>query len=389
MADSIAVVEIHEFVHEAPDIGLDRSGFNYVYSPGSRHAMSFYAIVIDTEQGARGEYVGMWGVRPTAIGQILTLAPHLIGRDPAQRELIYDDFKRAVRALDGTGLGLLDICLWDLAGKQAGMSVSQLLGGYRAALPTYASTLHGDRNGGLDTPSAYADFAESCYERGFRAFKAHGWCDGDAAEEAALVTTLGDRVGGRMTLMLDPACELRTFADVLRVGRACDEAGFLWLEDPMRDSGISQYAHRKLRDLIRTPILISEHIRGLEAKADALISESTDFIRADPELDLGITGAMKIAHLAEAFGVDVEFHASGPAHRHCISAIRNSNYYEMALVHPYAANPLPPVYACGYGDDLGDVAADGTVPVPVGPGLGVRYDWDFVRGHRTGFHRFA
>lgn len=160
------------------------------------------------------------------------------------------------------------------------------------------------------------------------------------------------RFRGRMTVMLDPVCELRTFADTLAVGRACDEAGFLWYEDPMRDGGCSQFAHRKLRQIIKTPLLQTEHVRGLEPKADFIVNDSTDFVRADPEYDLGITGTMKIAHLAEAFGLDVELHAPGPAHRHCMTAIRNTNFYELALVGPKCGNAMPPVYADAYTDQL-------------------------------------
>jgi L-alanine-DL-glutamate epimerase-like enolase superfamily enzyme len=75
----------------------------------------------------------------------------------------------------------------------------------------------------------------------------------------------------------------------------------------MRDGGWSQHAHKKLRQFIKTPLLQTEHVRGLEPKADFIVSEATDFVRADPEYDLGITGTMKIAHLAEAFGLDVGF----------------------------------------------------------------------------------
>ena len=107
-------------------------------------------------------------------------------------------------------------------------------------------------------------------------------------------------------------------------------------------------------------------------------------LRADPEYDLGITGAMKIAHLAKAFGVDVEFHACGPAHRHCMAATRNSNFYELALVGPDCPNAIPPVYACGYNDQLDGVGADGCFPVPTGPGLGVTYDWGYIAAHETG-----
>jgi L-alanine-DL-glutamate epimerase-like enolase superfamily enzyme len=105
---------------------------------------------------------------------------------------------------------------------------------------------------------------------------------------------------------------------------------------------------------------------------------ATDFLRADPEYDLGITGVMKTAALAEAFGMDVELHSSGPAHRHCMAAIRNSNFYELALVHPKMQNPLPPIFACGYSDELDAVQPNGCVPVPTGPGLGVTLDDAFL-----------
>jgi len=92
--------------------------------------------------------------------------------------------------------------------------------------------------------------------------------------------------------MLDPACQLETFADAFKVGRACDEEDFLWYEDPYRDSGLSQHSHRKLTELLSTPILQTEHIRGLESHTDFIANEATDFVRADPEYDAGITGAM-------------------------------------------------------------------------------------------------
>lgn len=90
---------------------------------------------------------------------------------------------------------------------------------------------------------------------------------------------------------------------------------------------------------------------------------------------------MKIAHSAEGFGLDVEIHAAGPMHRHCMAAIRNTNYYELALVHPNLPRVKPPIYADGYSDELDAIDANGQVPVPTGPGLGVTIDWDWVRAH--------
>ena len=375
-------VELHEFKFEAKNLG-NLTGAESVgafgYMKGESLEIKKYAVVISTEDGNRGEYVTHWCASDSTFAQSCILAPKLLGRHAEEREGIYDDFKRELRQFDHMGHGPLDIALWDWTGKKLNCSISVLLGGFKNKLPAYASTYHGDRNGGLDSKEAYADFAEYCYEIGYKAFKIHGWNDGNAKEEAENVLHVAKSVGERMTLMLDPACELKTFADALYVGRACDEANFFWYEDPYRDSGVSAFSHKRLREMIKTPILQTEHIRGLEPKADFLIAGGTDFLRMDPEYDMGITGGMKIAHLAESFGIDVEIHACGPAHRHMMSAIRNTNFYEIALVGPDCPNAIPPVYSCGYSDMLNCIDKDGFVSVPQGIGLGVTYDWDYIR----------
>ena len=192
-----------------------------------------------------------------------------------------------------------------------------------------------------------------------------------------------------MDLMIDPACEYNTWGETVRVGLACDEARYFWLEDPYKDGGVSAFGHRKLRQVIKTPILIGEHIRGHELHVDNIVADGTDFVRADADYDCGITGLMKIAHSAEGFGLDVEIHAPGPHHRHAMAAVRNTNYYELGLLHPKLKTTKPPIYACGYSDNLDSVDANGHVAVPTGPGLGVTIDWDWVRAHEVDRFTYA
>lgn len=381
-------VEVHAFTFEKANLGLGKHSAagvgNLIYLPGSKLKTQRFAVRIRCDDGAQGEYVTHWVGTPSTLGQVQMLAPNLIGRDPEERELIYDDLKREVRAYDHMGHGPLDIALWDLAGKKYNLSVARMLGAFRKRLPTYASTYHAQEEpGGMNTPEAMADFALACKAQGFPGFKIHGWHNGDAKREARTVLLTRERVGDDMRLMVDPACQLRTFLDALYVGYACDEANYFWYEDPYRDSGVSAIGHQRLREKLKTPILVSEHVRGLEQKANFLIAGGCDMIHADPEYDLGITGAMKIAHLCEALGLDVQMHACGPAHRAVIAAIRNTHFYEMALVGPGMPNLVPPVYTCGYSDQPEDLGSDGCVPVPDGPGLGVQYDWDFIERNRT------
>jgi L-alanine-DL-glutamate epimerase-like enolase superfamily enzyme len=377
----ITSVEVHEFWYETQELGVDYNGFNSVYEPGARRRSTSYLIKINTNAGVSGEFVGGG---PSEIGELQTWAHYLIGKNALEREKIYNDVKRALRKKDKMSMGLVDIALWDLAGKYHNAPIYELLGGWRKKLPAYASTYHGDNQpDGLSSPEAYADFAEQCLAMGYPAFKIHGWGNAPIEQEVATVLAVGKRMRGKMDLLIDPACEYNTFADALKVGRACDEAGFLWLEDPFKDGGVSQYAHRKLRQMIKTPLLQCEHVRGIEPKADFLIAEATDFLRVDPVYDCGITGGLKVAHIAEGFGVDAEVHAAGPAQRHLMAALRNSNYYEMALVHPKVPTRNSVMYSGDYKDGLDAIDKNGCVDVPEGPGLGVTYNWDYIKQHET------
>jgi L-alanine-DL-glutamate epimerase-like enolase superfamily enzyme len=383
MPPEITRIESTEFGYPLEDMGPAPNGFSLAYDPGETAERRLFGLKIHTDEGITGEYVG--GNSP-AFAEVHMVADYLIGKNPLDRERHWSEMKRALRKYDRMGMGPLDIALWDFAGKYHDAPIHELLGTYRERLPTYASTLGGDHHGGLETPENYADFAEECLDMGYPGFKLHVW-DGDWRDTDRIVETVhavGERVGEEMDLMLDPACQIETFADALDVGRACDEQGFYWYEDPFRDAGISQHAHRKLRQKLDTSILQTEHVRGLEPFTDFAATESTDFLRADPEYDAGITGAMKRARVAEGFGLDVELHAPGPAQRHCMAAIRNSNYYEMALVHPETANTTPPVYLDGYDDQLETIDSDGFVEVPDGPGLGVEYDWTYIEENAHG-----
>ncbi len=67
-----------------------------------------------------------------------------------------------------------------------------------------------------------------------------------------------------------------------------------------------------------------------------------------------------------------------------MSAIRNTNFYELGLVHPSIKSTRTTIYADGYSDNLDAVDRRGHVPVPTGPGLGVTLDWDYLRANEAG-----
>lgn len=381
-------VAVHAYRYE-----LDHFGPNMMtWSENNKFPVTKFVAVIETDDGLRGEFAPHYMASAMTFAQVREMAPLLIGRNAEHRSKIFEDLKIAFRHYDRAGLAALDGALWDLAGKKYGCSVAQLLGGYRDRIAAYASTFPGKRTsevqkGGLGSVEAYADFAARCQELGYPGFKIHGFWDGSARSEIDVMTAVRKRVGDDMRLMNDPASSLATFLDAVEVGRACDDLGYFWYEDPYRDASSSAFGQKRLRDMIKTPMLVSEHIRGLEQKADFLLAGGTDILHIDPELDGGITGTMTLVRFAEALGMDVQLHTAGPMHRHCLSAITNTYYYEMGLVGPGMVNSLqPPIYACGYGDQLEDVDADGCVNIPTGPGLGVVYDWDRIASWQIDLH---
>ena len=342
------------------------------YDPDSTATRYGGGIKIYADNGAVGEHAG-WNVDLRTVAEA---AEGYIGTNPLDREQHYQ------RGKNGPAMAVFDIALWDLLGKMTDLPVYSLLGGYRKKVPAYASTIDGAVKGPLSNPETYADFAQQCLEMGYKAFKIHPFVWPDVQTHIDAVLALGDRVGGKMDLMLDSFNWYQTFADALKVGRACDEAGFFWWEDPYQDGGVSQFAHRKLRQMVQTPMLQTEHIRLLEQHVDFIVADATDYVRAGAHEDGGVTGAMKIAHASEGFGLDVELHGPGPVHRHIMSSIRNTNFFELGLVHPKVKTTKAPVYL-GYNDDLDGIDSEGNVYAPDGPGIGVPLDWDWIRAHQV------
>lgn len=306
-----------------------------------------------------------------AFSLIETLKPILVGRDPLEREALHQAMCKRFRSTTWRCIGAVDVALWDLIGKIAGLPIHRLLGGYRTSVPAYASSP------GHANVADYVEEALSTKARGYHAYKIHpprkGW-QGDVA----VCKAVREAVGDDYRLMLDSTW-MYTYTEALRVGRAIEEMGFYWFEDPLAEEDI--YNCSKLRQKLDIPILATEFSPGgFHAYAPWITNLATDYLRGDVAVKGGITACIKTAHLAEAFRMTFEIHHGGNslnnvANLHVMCAIPNSEFFEVILPDD--------VQKYGLVDDL---IADrlGMVRVPDGPGLGAHINFELIRSMTRG-----
>lgn len=280
------------------------------------------------------------------------LRPELVGADPLARELIWDrlwELDRIEYFPVYIG-GVVDIALWDLAGKAARMPVHQLIGSYRDTIPAYASTAT------FRDIGEYLDVADQCLALGFSAIKLHAW--GDARKDARLSETLREHVGDDVSLMYDGSAGF-DLLDAVYLGDALAGAGYLWYEEPMREYSVSAY--RQLGERVRIPLLVGEVSPGAHMNTgDFVTTGVATAVRTGATLRGGITGSLRIAHLADSYHLRAEVHGGGLPNTHLCMAIGNTTFYE-SLVY---SNPVrrPP-----------EVGPDGLVRAIEQPGIG----WGF------------
>lgn len=305
------------------------------------------------------------------------------GMNPLDREAIWYKLLQGQRlerrALDDRNLASIDCALWDFAGHLTGLPVHKLLGGSRDKVPAYASTMCGDDiPGGLDTPEAYADFAEACQKLGYPAYKLHTWMSPhgpDLERDIAACAAIRERVGPEMRLMLDPHHDY-TREEALYLGRAMEELDFYWMEEPMNEHSTSSYVW--LTEQLDLPIVGPETAHGqMYTRAEWIVRQASDISRVGVWDVGGITPAMKTVHLCEAFRVRCEVHGGGAVNLQVLGAMGiPGEYYERGLLHPHVNHEAESPWLKTPIDLIDD---KGYVQIPQGPGLGEEIDWDFIK----------
>jgi L-alanine-DL-glutamate epimerase-like enolase superfamily enzyme len=310
----------------------------------------------------------------------------LIGRDPFDREEIWRQMWAA--KVPENILSVVDLALWDLAGRATGLPVHKMLGGCRSKVKAYASTF-----GNMGRPDVYAQHALDCLDQGFKAYKIHPYHrwdpkTGEPAEpgtsfidwDIAICEAVRAAVGDRMALMLDPWGTYHRYEDALKVGRALERLDFYWYEHPMPEHKVDAYV--RLADALSVAICSPEVAEGsIYTRAEWIRRRASDMSRIDV-LRGGITGVMKMAAVCDAFGMQCELHMSGFGNLQVLGATSENvcEYYEIGLLGPGARYHRTPHHLRAPCDVMD---SDGYVTVPTGPGLGYDIDWDFIENHRV------
>jgi L-alanine-DL-glutamate epimerase-like enolase superfamily enzyme len=265
-------------------------------------------------------------------------------------------------------LGMLDMLCWDVKSQHAKMPIYQLLGGDDRVVPAYASTVT------WPTMDEYERYIKMSRDVGFKAFKLHAW-GGPVKRDIELCKNLRKWVGPNADLMFDGSAGW-DYVNALEFGKAIQDLGFLWYEEPMREFHLGSYT--KLCEKLDIPILAAETSDGVHGNMATWIeNKALDMTRVSTFYKGGFTGSMKVAHLSESHGMRAQVHGMGRENAQICAAISNNDYYEQLVMNEEQIKSL---------DKLGPLSiVDGNLTVSDEPGIG--YDFDFKQLDATALNK--
>ncbi len=258
------------------------------------------------------------------VAAVEELGEQLVGADPQQPERVHRLLLPGGTGLGGTGniaAGVLDIAIWDLAAKAAGLPLYRLLGGYRDRVPVYASLR---LRLTLDIPELQ-DTAAALVADGFRAVKMNVGGQETMAAEVARVAAVREAIGPDIELLAD-ANSRWTPAWAVQVARALADYRLHWLEDPVPIHDLPGLA--EVRRAAPMPIATGELLFSLAAFRPLFAARAVDYPMPDLLRVGGITAFRKVAHLAEAFGLPVANHLAPEVSAHVLAAVPNGHIVE-------------------------------------------------------------
>lgn len=351
----------------------------FAFSQGwvGRRSATLVEVATDSGLTGWGEAFAQ-GLEPPQIAAAVAehaLRPLVLGANPLDIEVLWHRMYHQTRDYGRKGsviaaISAVDIALWDLAGRHYGEPVHRLLGGaFRDRVQPYATGFY--RLRGQGEAPRLADEALAHFEAGFRLMKVKLGYGVD--DDIAVIRAVARAIEGRgVTLMVDTNHAYGR-AEALRLGYVLDELDLRWYEEPVAPEDIDGYC--ELRARLRTPIAGGENEHTMHGFRELLGRHAVDIAQPDVGSCGGLTAARHIVALAQANGIEVNPHVWGSAvaqaaSLHLIAALPVAHHSVFArppvLEYDRSSHPFrrelvtEPIEM-----------ADGAVPVPQGPGLGI------------------
>ena len=317
----------------------------------------FLFAEITTEQGHRGlgfSYSKRAG-GPAQYAHAKEVAEGIIGEDPNDIGKIYTKLLWAGASVGRSGvatqaLAAIDIALYDLKAKRAGLPLAKLLGSYRDSVQTY-NTSGGFLNATLDEVK---ERATQSINDGIGGIKIKVGLP-DSKEDLRRVAGVREHIGWDVPLMVD-ANQQWDRATALRMGRQLEEFNLIWIEEPLDAYDFEGHAH--LARVLDTPIATGEMLASVAEHKGLINANSCDIIQPDAPRVGGITQFLRLAALADERGLGLAPHFAMEIHLHLAAAYPREPWVE----HFDWLDPL-------FEERL--ETKNGRMMVPDRPGLGV------------------
>ncbi|MFL6804335.1 MAG: enolase C-terminal domain-like protein [Xanthobacteraceae bacterium] len=314
-------------------------------SAAAVRAAPLLLIDLETEEGVTGcSYLFCYlrGAAPAMAAMVVEVERRVKGERAPPREL-WEKLAKGFRLIGVQGIVRMamagfDVACWDALALAAGLPLARLLGAQPRRIPAYNSC-----GLGLMAPEKVADEAEKLVAGGFTAVKLRlGYAT--LREDLAALRTVRQRLSDSVRIMVDYNQAL-TVAEALQRGRALDQEGVYWLEEPIRHDDYAGAAVLK-RELV-TPIQIGENFSEVTAMAAALAAGAADYVMPDAERIGGVTGWQRAAALAHAHGIEMSSHLFPEISAHLLAATPTCHWLEWVdWAEPLLDEPLKIVDGC-------------------------------------------
>jgi L-alanine-DL-glutamate epimerase-like enolase superfamily enzyme len=371
------------------EVDLPETVYDANYTMATKPAL---LVEVETDQGIVGlGEAAHFGGPMASTAQVIEheLCDYLVGQDASNIEYLWEmmhrrAYKHARGGIVIAAISGIDIALWDLRGKQTGLPLWKLLGGYRSRVPAYATGGFYAEGKGI---GELVEEMESYVAHGFKAVKMkvgrnpgvelsplrvmdnRGRCEVSLAEDLERVAAVRKAIGPEILLMVD-ANGAWDVATAVKMGRALEPFDIYWYEEPIWPDDVD--------GSVEVARKVGIAIAGYETCSYGIVdfnnyikTRAVHFVQPDVAWAGGLTESLKIAHMAQAANLPLAPHIHGSAVAvaaavHLLGAVRNGSMAETvfpahALMTDLVKEPLL-------------VDSTGEIALSARPGLGIELD---------------